>query len=378
MFKFMPYLLKTLWRHRARTMLTVSGSAVALFVFCFVGSVQEGLDRLTSQKDSTLIVFQANKFCPATSHLPQDYDQIIGKMPGVREVVPIQVFTNNCRASLDVVVFYGVPAGKVQKIRDFDLIEGSWDEFKSNQDAGIVGEAVARRRGLKIGTKFSVGEVKVTVAGIFNSADKSEEDYVYTHLDFLQRTPGMNLVGTVTQHEVVLDDSGDAVKIATAIDDKFRGGPVETDTRTKGVFQASSLADLVELIELSHYLGYACVGLMTMLISTTTFMAVQDRIKEHSVLQTLGFSGSIVFFLVLAESVLISVGGGVVGTGAAMLTLAGSGLSVGAEAVTIAFSPSIQLTVAGLAGSLVVGFVAGVLPALAAARADIVTGLRQA
>lgn len=378
MFKFMPYLLKTLWRHRARTMLTVSGSAVALFVFCFVGSVQEGLDRLTSQKDSTLIVFQANKFCPATSHLPQDYDQIIGKMPGVREVVPIQVFTNNCRASLDVVVFYGVPAGKVQKIRDFDLIEGSWDEFKSNQDAGIVGEAVARRRGLKIGTKFSVGEVKVTVAGIFNSTDKSEEDYVYTHLDFLQRTPGMNLVGTVTQHEVVLDDSGDAVKIATAIDDKFRGGPVETDTRTKGVFQASSLADLVELIELSHYLGYACVGLMTMLISTTTFMAVQDRIKEHSVLQTLGFSGPIVFFLVLAESVLISVGGGVIGTGAAMLTLAGSGLSVGAEAVTIAFSPSIQLTVAGLAGSLAVGFVAGVLPALAAARADIVTGLRQA
>lgn len=378
MFKFLPYLLKTLWRHRARTMLTVSGSAVALFVFCFVGSVQEGLDRLTSQKDSTLIVFQANKFCPATSHLPQDYDQVIGKMLGVSEVVPIQVFTNNCRASLDVVVFYGVPAEKVQKIRDFNLIEGSWGDFESNQDAGIVGESVARRRGLKLGTKFSVGEVKVTVAGIFNSSDKSEEDYVYTHLDFLQRTPGMNLVGTVTQHEVVLDESADPTNVASLIDDKFRAGPVETDTRTKGVFQASSLADLVELIELSHYLGYACVGLMTMLISTTTFMAVQDRIKEHSVLQTLGFSGSIVFLLVLAESVLISLGGGVVGTGAAMLTLAGSGLSVGAEAVTIAFSPSIKLATGGLAGSLIVGFAAGVLPAFAAARADIVTGLRHA
>lgn len=378
MYKFMPYLLKTLWRHRARTMLTVSGSAVALFVFCFVGSVQEGLDRLTSQKDSTLIVFQANKFCPATSHLPQDYDQIIGKMNGVREVVPIQVFTNNCRASLDVVVFYGVPPKKVQDIRDFELIEGSWAEFEANQDAGIVGEAVARRRNLKLGTKFSVGEVKVTVAGIFNSSNQSEEDYVYTHLDFLQRTPGMDLVGTVTQHEVLLNDSVDAGHVAELIDDKFRGGPVETDTRTKGVFQASSLADLVELIELSHYLGYACVGLMTMLISTTTFMAVQDRIKEHSVLQTLGFSGAIVFILVLAESVLISVGGGLVGTSAAMLTLAGSGLSVGAEAVTIAFSPSIRLAAVGLTGSLAVGFAAGVLPALAAARADIVSGLRQA
>jgi len=378
MHKFMPYLLKTLWRHRTRTMLTVSGSAVALFVFCFVGSVQEGLDRLTSQKDSTLIVFQANKFCPATSHLPQDYDQIIGKISGVREVVPIQVFTNNCRASLDVVVFYGVPAKKIQKVRDFELIEGSWAEFESNQDAGIVGEAVARRRNLKMGTKFSVGEVKVTVAGIFNSSNQSEEDYVYTHLDFLQRTPGMNLVGTVTQHEVLLNDSVDAGNVAELIDDKFRSGPVETDTRTKGVFQASSLADLVELIELSHYLGYACVGLMTMLISTTTFMAVQDRIKEHSVLQTLGFSGSVVFGLMLAESILISVGGGIAGTSVAMLTLAGSGLSVGAEAVTIAFSPSIRLALAGLAGSLAVGFAAGVLPALAAARADIITGLRQA
>lgn len=378
MFKFAPYLLKTLWRHRGRTMLTVSGSAVALFVFCFVGAVQEGLDRLTSQNDSTLIVFQANKFCPATSHLPQDYDRIIGKMPGVREVVPIQVFTNNCRASLDVVVFYGVPPQKVQKIREFELLEGSWSEFESNQDAGIVGESVARRRNLKVGTKFSVGEVKITVAGIFNSDDQSEEDYVYTHLDFLQRTPGMNLVGTVTQHEVVLDKSANPSGTANMIDDKFRAGPVETDTRTKGVFQASSLADLVELIELSHYLGYACVGLMIMLISTTTFMAVQDRIKEHSVLQTLGFSGATVFALVLAESVLISIGGGVIGTGAAMFTLATSGLSVGAEAVTIAFSPSVGLAMTGLVGAVIVGFVAGLLPALAAARTDIVTGLSQA
>jgi putative ABC transport system permease protein len=378
MFKFTPYLMKTLWRHRARTMLTVSGSAVALFVFCFVGSVQEGLSRLTSQDESTLVVFQANKFCPATSHLPQDYDQIISKMNGVREVVPIQVFTNNCRASLDVVVFYGVPAKKVRRIRDFELVEGSWSEFESNQDAGIVGEAVARRRNLKLGEKFSVGEIKVTVAGVFSSSNKSEEDYAYTHLDFLQRTPGMNLVGTVTQHEVILDGSVDPMDAADQIDEQFRAGPVETDTRTKGVFQAASLADLVELIELSHYLGYACVGLMTMLISTTTFMAVQDRIKEHAVLQTLGFSGRVVFSLVLTESILISIGGGLLGTGIAMLTLAGTGLSVGAEAVTIAFAPSVRLALAGLTGSLAVGIVAGVFPALAAAKSNIVNGLREA
>ncbi len=114
--KLLPYILKTLWRHRSRTILTVSGSAVALFVFCFVGSVQQGMNDLRQRQEENLalIAFQANKFCPATSHLPQDYEQEIQKINGVREVVPIQVFTNNCRASLDVVVFYGVPPKKLR------------------------------------------------------------------------------------------------------------------------------------------------------------------------------------------------------------------------------------------------------------------------
>ena len=43
MTRLLPYVLKTLWRHRSRTILTVVGSAIALFVFCFVGAVQEVL-----------------------------------------------------------------------------------------------------------------------------------------------------------------------------------------------------------------------------------------------------------------------------------------------------------------------------------------------
>src|SRR5688572_10193072 len=190
MFKFLPYLLKTLWRHRARTILTVSGSAVALFVFCFVGAVQQGMNDLQSRQAAkqSLVMFQANKFCPATSHLPQDYEAKIKSLDGVREVVPIQVFTNNCRASLDVIVFYGVPPKKLRPARDFELISGSWDDFEGHQDAAVVGEAVASRRGLKTGDKFSIGQITVQVAGVFASDDPAEENYIYSHLDFLQRT----------------------------------------------------------------------------------------------------------------------------------------------------------------------------------------------
>ena len=379
MFKFIPYTLKTLWRHRSRTILTVSGSAIALFVFCFVGAVQEGMNDLQRRQKAkrSLIAFQANKFCPATSHLPQDYDQQIARLDGVREVIPIQVFTNNCRASLDVVVFYGVPPEKLRKARDFELVSGNWSQFEQHQDAAVVGRAVAARRRIKVGDKFSIGELSVNVAGIYKSDDPAEDNYIYSHLEFLQRGKGMNLVGTVTQLEILLNEGVDPITKCKEIDNKFRGGPVETDTRPKGVFQAKSLGDLTQLIDMVHYLGYACVGLVLALVATTTVMSVQDRIKEHAILQTIGFSGPRVFRLVMTESVLLSVAGGIIGVGAAMLMLKISSLSVGAEAVTIAFTPSVRLAITGLIVSIITGTVAGIIPAFHAARTKIVPALRQ-
>jgi len=379
MLKFIPYTVKTLWRHRSRTLLTVSGSAVALFVFCFVGAVQEGMNDLErrQQEKGSLITFQANKFCPATSHLPQDYDTQIAAVDGVKDVVPVQVFTNNCRASLDVVVFYGVPPAKLQIARDFELQSGSWGEFKSHQDAAVVGSAVARRRGISTGDKFSIGELSVNVAGIFTSDDPAEENYIYSHLEFLQRSKGMDLVGTVTQLEILLNPGVDQAATCKKIDGLFRGGPVETDTRPKGVFQAKSLGDLTQLIGMAHYLGYACVGLVLALVATTTLMSVQDRIKEHAILRTIGVAGPRVFQLVMIESVLLSFGGGVIGVGAAMLMLELSSLSVGAEAVTISFTPSFRLALFGLAVAAVAGILAGAAPAWLAARAEIVPALRQ-
>ncbi len=378
--RLLPYILKTLWRHRARTILTVSGSAVALFVFCFVGSVQQGMNDLQRQQSGkrSLIVFQANKFCPATSHLPQDYEQKIQEIEGVREVVPIQVFTNNCRASLDVVVFYGVTAEKIRRARpNFQLLEGSWDEFENNQDSAIVGNAVAKRNDLKKGDTYSIGSLSVTVAAIYTSDDAAEENYVYSHLDFLQRRKGMNLVGTVTQLEVLLDPSADADTICRTIDQQMKTESIETDTRPKGVFQAKSLGDLTELIGMAHYLGMACVGLVLAMVATTTVMSVQDRIKEHAVLQTIGYSGAKVFQIVIAESSFLSLIGGLVGVAVAMLVLQWSSLAVGASAVTIAFKPSLQLAITGVLVSGVTGLLAGIFPAIQAARTEIVKGLRQ-
>ncbi|MBA3312519.1 MAG: ABC transporter permease [Planctomycetaceae bacterium] len=380
MFSFAPYVVKGLWRHGMRTFLTAGGAAVALFVFCFVGAVQEGLERLTSggDADRTLIVFQENRFCPTSSRLPQDYADTIRKVPGVKDVMPVQVWTNNCRASLDIVVFNGASPAQLRKNRGLMLTAGDWSTFESRHDSALIGANLARRRRLAVGDTFSIGDLSTQVAGVFESPVAAEENLAYTSLEFLQYTRGLDAAGLVTMHEAYLDENADPDTVAKAIDETLAAGPVATTTRRKGAFQASTLSDLVDLIGFAHWLGYACVGLVLTLVATTTVMAVQDRVKEHAVLQTIGVRPGRVFRLVVSESLLICLAGGVVGTLVALAVLAWGGLAVGAEGVTIAFQPSVSLGLTGIVIAALTGLLAGIIPAWHASRTNIVLALNQA
>jgi putative ABC transport system permease protein len=99
-------------------------------------------------------------------------------------------------------------------------------------------------------------------------------------------------------------------------------------------------------------------------------------VKEHAVLQTLGFSGPRIVSLMLSESCLISLAGGVLGTVGCVAFLLWQPLSLSTEGVSIDFEASPALAAWGLGLSLVVGLLAGAVPAWQAGRAEIVSSLR--
>src|SRR5215213_1122365 len=109
--KFIPLIWKQVVRHRTRTLLTVAGVATAMFLFTAVQAMQAGVTDATqtTANDTTLVVYRQNRFCPATSRLPEYYGDRIAKIPGVVSVVPMKVEVTNCRTSLDVITFRGVP-----------------------------------------------------------------------------------------------------------------------------------------------------------------------------------------------------------------------------------------------------------------------------
>jgi putative ABC transport system permease protein len=382
MFKFIPYIWKNLRRHRARTVMTVGGTALLMFLFGFVTSVQEGLARLTdpSRHDNRLIVFQAFRFCPSTSQLPYPlYENEIRKVPGVKDVLPIKVIVNNCRASLDAIVFHGVPPERLRTVRHLTLLQGDWDAFERRRDGGaIVGRKVAERRAIVVGKPFTIAGMTVNVEGIFASDLAGEENLIYTHLGFLQTQAGEHQDVSVTMYEVHTDDPMTAESVGKAIDDRIRadGYPVLTDTKPQRAFYSKALADLVGLIDFIRWLGFLCVGVVGILVANSVIMAAQDRIKEHAVLQTIGYSGSRIFRMMMTESMLISVTGGGIGLLLCLGWLIWRPPTLATEGVSVDFLATPALVIWGLALSVVVGVAAGLVPAWQAARTDIVNSLR--
>jgi len=101
---------KQVWRNRTRSILTLLGVISGMFLFTTIETIQSSLQEATAStaKDTTLVVYRENRFCPATSRLPEHYQSEIAKVPGVRSVSPIQIVVNNCGTSLDVIVFRGI------------------------------------------------------------------------------------------------------------------------------------------------------------------------------------------------------------------------------------------------------------------------------
>ncbi|PKO20060.1 ABC transporter substrate-binding protein [candidate division BRC1 bacterium HGW-BRC1-1] len=373
------YAWRTMTRHKLRSALTIGGIATAMFLFCFIEGLQNGVRQATENEatQNVLIVYQKSRFCPATSLLPERYVPAIQRIDGVKSVVPVKVYVNNCRASLDTVTFLGVPPELVNTIKKIDLKSGSLGDFTGRRDAAIVGESLAARRGLKPGDRFQIGGFSVGIAGVFKSDTPGEDNVAFTHLEMLQRGKAVDSLGYVTQFEVAIDDPAKADAISEKIDEMFKSETVQTTTKSHKAFIASSTGDLMGMIRFTRFLGLLCVVLVLALTANTVFVMVQERVREHAVLQTIGFAGRHLFSMIIVESLLLALAGGIIGTAAAAAALHFGHFNLSAEGVNISFAFTPLVVAAGMAASAITGLLAGFVPALQASLISITEALRR-
>lgn len=370
--------MKQLLRHRLRTSLTVLGVASGMFLFTAVETLQSSLGAATEETaaDTTLVVYRENRFCPAASKLPEHYADEIRRIPGVREVIPIQIVVNNCGASLDVITFRGVPDGMLRKFApEIEIIAGDDAEWVKRDDGALLGEQFARRRGLNPGDKFDAVGVTVHVAGIIRSPFPQDNNVAYVKLPFLQQASRIGL-GVVTQFNVRVNRSADLKPVAAAIDARFKSDQSPTDTRPEKAFFAETASQLIELIGFTRWLGLGAVIAVIALVANAILLMVRGRVKENAVLRTLGYPARAIMFLVVSEGGLLGLAGGVVGAGLAWGFLRWQSFTMGSEGHTLAILPEISTALLASAAALVLGVVASIHPALIAIRQPIVKSLR--
>lgn len=371
--KFLPLILKYIIRHRARSALTLGGVATAMFLFYAVQAMQQGVREVTyrASTDTKLVVYRQDRYCPFTSNLPQDYAERIVRISGVKSVVPVKIVVSNCRTSLDVVTFRGIPPeafdqGAFQHIR---LAGGSLEDWKRRSDAALVGERVASRRHLKVGDRVDVSGITIYVAGILTSPEPQDQNAVYAHLDFVQRSGSM--VGTVTQFDVKVTESSLLESVALAIDEEFRSAQEPTATWSEKSFVTRAISDILEIVNFSGWLGWACLAGVFALVFNAIVLSVQDRIKDHAIMQTLGYSNGLIAELIVLESLILSVTGGLIGILAGFVATSWGQFSLSVEGLSINIHGGIGTVALGLVLSALTGVIAGLAPAWQASKREI-------
>ena len=127
-------------------------------------------------------------------------------------------------------------------------------------------------------------------------------------------------------------------------------------------------------------IGTIIVCVILLIAANTMAMTARERVTEIAVLRTLGFQKGTILGLILGESVLLSLIGGLLGVGLFVFAFPGfrQGLlysPMGGFAGGMRLFPEVLLL--GFGVTLFVGFTAGLVPALRSAQRPIPDGLRQ-
>jgi len=150
------------------------------------------------------------------------------------------------------------------------------------------------------------------------------------------------------------------------------------DEDAKPYFITNQADDLERLGQISGALAalLTAVSLIALIVGSIGIMnimlvTVTERTREMGILKSLGFTNWNVLFLFIVESIVLSVFGGLLGTG---LGVAGAYGAQMLMKLPIVFP--LELIVVGFSVSVIVGLIAGVYPANKAARMNTVDALR--
>ncbi len=379
--KYIPFILRNLFRKKTRTILTVGSIAVALFLFGLLVTIETalnagvdvaGADRLIVRNKTSLIM-----------PLPLAYQERIRQIDHVTEATFATWFGGIYQDPKNFFAQFAVDTDTYRSVfPEFDISDEQWQAFLADREGAVVGKVTADRFGWKLGDRIPIqgtiwtGTWDFNIRAIYEGSrqgdDESQFWFQWKYLEERRQTNSGG--GTVGWYTVQIDDPDNAVAVSKAVDERFANSAFETSTETEQAFAAGFAKQIGNIRVLIMSIGAIVLFTLLLVTGNTMAMAVRERVPELGVLKTLGFADRTILFLVLAESLVIAFVGGAIGIGLAKLFTLGGDPTGGMLPI---FYISTGEMILGLAIAVFVGLAAGLIPALTAMNLRIVDALRR-
>lgn len=374
-----------LTRRKTRAFLTLAALAVAFLLFmllraiagAFAGGVTpDGLERFVVDSKYSM-----------TENLPLAYVERIRTLDAVDEVAHMTWFAGYVREPRNSFSIYPVdPRPYFDVMNDQRIAPQALERFAATRNGAVASAALARRFGWRVGEVIplesrlypkSDGSTAwpLTLVGTFDYADGQDTElllFQYEHYNESAASWARNQVYWMVARASSADRVNDAIAM---VDAEFENSSYPTRSTPEDEYRRQFAGQLGDMGSIATTILGAVFFTLVLLTGNTVMQAYRERIPELGVMKTLGFSDSWISSMLLAESVLLCVTGGLAGIALAFLLEPGMNADLGNFVGRFRITLTTAAQAVGIAALL--GVLVGLPPAWAAFRRPIVDALRE-
>ena len=381
--KYLHLIWAALFRSKTRTGLTLLSVVTAFLLFGMLDAVRVAFSASTNVAGYDRMIVASR--LSITQMLPYSLTPQIEATTGVKQSVYAAWFGGYYRDPKDFFPNFSVGPGFFALYPEYAISAAQVKAFESTRDGAVVGASLAEKNGWKIGDTIPLQATifptkggnawAFKLVGIYTLVDqkrRGEENQLVFNWAYFDEANDF-VKSRVGWYIVKLADPAQATQVARAIDAISENSDHETKTQSEQAFNQAFVKQFADIGLIVTGIMSAVFFTLLLLTGNTMAQAVRERIPELAVMKTIGFSNRIVLGLVLAESVLLVVLGGLIGLGLANVLV--PGIAAASNGMLQLDRVPTETWLMGLALMLGIGLAVGVLPALRAMRLNIVDAL---
>lgn len=384
--KYLHLIWAALFRRKLRTFLTLVSIITAFLLFGLLDAVRVGFDEAGKSANGAQRL-QTSARLSFIQLLPMSLGARMTQIDGVKDVAFANWFGGAYQKPENQVFSFAVSPNYLDVYPEMEVSAEHRKAFAETKDGALVGEGLAKKFGWKVGDQVPMQSTifpdrngsqnwPFKIVGIIHVTDKKtgawyDQMFLLNWKYFDDTTPWNN--GQVGWYVTRVKDVNQADRVLKAIDALSENSDHETRTQTEAAAMSAWMRQLADINLIVTSIMGAVFFTLLLLAGNTMMQAVRERTGEIAVLKTLGFSGGSVLAMVLAESVLLLLIGGVVGLGLA--SVIGPAASAGSGGALNLPAAGLGSWAAGVGLALLFGLLVGALPALRAMRINITDAL---